>query len=45
MFNGKIKKYFYIKYYSFHDVIAVVKFTIFRLKTININIFFKKIIF
>jgi hypothetical protein len=30
-------------YYSFHDVITVVKSTIFELKTININIFFKKI--
>jgi hypothetical protein len=28
----------YIKYYLFHDIIAIVKSTIFKLKTININI-------
>jgi hypothetical protein len=32
-------KIFYIKYYLFHDIIAVVKPTIFKLKTININIY------
>jgi hypothetical protein len=31
-------------YYSFHDVIAVVKSAIFKLKTININIFFKNVV-
>jgi len=29
-------KIFYIKYYLFHDVITIVKSTIFKLKTINI---------
>jgi len=33
-----IKK-FDIKYYLFNDVIMVVKSTIFKLKTININIY------
>jgi hypothetical protein len=33
-------KIFYIKYYLFHDVITIVKSTIFKLKTININIYF-----
>jgi hypothetical protein len=32
-------KMFYIKYYLFYDVIAIVKSTIFKLKTIN-NIYF-----
>jgi hypothetical protein len=32
-------KIFYIKFYLFHDVIAVVKSIIFKLKTININIY------
>jgi hypothetical protein len=32
-------KNFYIKYYLFHDVITVVKSIIFKLKTININIY------
>jgi len=32
-------KIFYKKYYLFHDVITVVKSTIFKLKTININIY------
>jgi hypothetical protein len=32
-------KIFYIKYYLFHDVITIVKSTIFKLKTININIY------
>jgi len=27
-------KIFYIKYYLFHDVIAIIKYTIFKLKTI-----------
>jgi radical SAM superfamily enzyme YgiQ (UPF0313 family) len=34
-----IKK-IYIKYYLFQDVILIVKSTIFKLKTININIDF-----
>jgi hypothetical protein len=41
-FNGTI---FYIKYYLFHDVIIKVKFTIFKLKTININIYFLKLFY
>jgi hypothetical protein len=32
-------KIFYIKYYLFYDVIAIVKSTIFKLKTINIYIY------
>jgi len=32
-------KIFDIKYYLFKDVIVIVKFTIFKLKTININIY------
>jgi hypothetical protein len=32
-------KIFDIKYYLFNDVIVVVKFTIFKLKIININIY------
>ena len=32
-------KIFYIKYYLFHDVITIVKFIIFKLKTINIYIY------
>ena len=32
-------KIFDIKYYLFNDVIVVVKSTIFKLKTININIY------
>jgi hypothetical protein len=35
----KQQKIFYIKYYLFHDVITLVKFTIFKLKIININIY------
>jgi hypothetical protein len=35
-------KIFYIKYYLFHDVIAIIKYTIFKLKTIiyiyNLNL-------
>jgi len=38
-------KIFYIKYYLFHDVIAIVKFIIFKLKTININIYFLKLFY
>ena len=38
-------KIFYITYYSFHDVIEVVKFTIFKLKIININIYFLKLFY
>jgi len=33
-------KIFDIKYYLFNNVIVVVKSTIFKLKTININIYF-----
>jgi len=36
----KQQKILYIKYCLFHDVITVVKSTIFQLKTININICF-----
>ena len=32
-------KLFYIKYYLFHDVIAIVNSTIFKLKIINIYIY------
>jgi hypothetical protein len=32
-------KIFDIKYYLFNDVIVVIKSTIFKLKTININIY------
>jgi len=38
-------KIFYIKYYSFHDVIEIVKSTIFKLKIININIYFLKLFY
>ena len=38
-------KIFYIKYYSFHDIIEVVKCTIFKLKIININIYFLKLFY
>ena len=38
-------KIFYIKYYSFHDVIKIVKSTIFKLKIININIYFLKLFY
>jgi len=34
-----------MKYYLFHDVIAIVKSTIFKLKTININIYFLKLFY
>jgi len=34
------QNFFYIKYDLFHNVIAIVKSTIFKLKTININIYF-----
>jgi len=33
-------KVFYIKYYLFHDIITIVKYGIFKLKPININIYF-----
>jgi hypothetical protein len=39
------KNIFYIKYYLFHDVITIVKSTIFQLKTININIYFLKLFY
>jgi hypothetical protein len=39
------QKIFYIKYYLFHDVIAIVKSTIFKLKTININKYFLKLFY
>jgi len=39
------QKIFYIKYYSFHDVIKIVKSTIFKLKIININIYFLKLFY
>jgi hypothetical protein len=39
------KKIFYIKYYLFHDVIAIVKSTIFKLKTININKYIFKLFY
>jgi hypothetical protein len=38
-------KIFYIKYYSFHDIIEIVKCTIFKLKIININIYFLKLFY
>jgi hypothetical protein len=38
-------KIYYIKYFLFYNVIAVVKFTIFKLKTININIYFLKLFY
>ena len=38
-------KILYIKYYLFHDVIAIVKSTIIKLKTININIYFLKLFY
>jgi hypothetical protein len=37
--------YIYIKYDLFHDVIAIVKSTIFKFKTININIYFFKLFY
>jgi hypothetical protein len=39
------KKIFYIKYYLFHDIIVIVKSIIFKLKTININIYFLKLFY
>jgi hypothetical protein len=39
------QKIFYMKYYLFHDVIAIVKSTIFKLKTININKYFLKLFY
>jgi hypothetical protein len=38
-------KIFYIKYYLFHDAITIVKSTIFKLKSININIYFLKLFY
>ena len=38
-------KIFYIKYYFFYHVITIVKYTIFKLKTININIYFLKLFY
>jgi hypothetical protein len=38
-------KIFYIKYYVFYDIITIVKSTIFKLKTININIYFLKLFY
>ena len=35
------KNYIYIKYDVFHDIIAIVKSTIFKLKIISTNIYFK----
>ena len=45
--NSSMEQYkiFYIKYYLFHDVVAVVKSTIFKLKIININIYFLKLFY
>jgi hypothetical protein len=37
--------FFYIKYDLFHDVITIVKSTIFKLKTIYINIYFFKLFY
>jgi hypothetical protein len=37
--------YIYIKYDLFHDVIATVKSTIFKFKTININIYILKLFY
>jgi hypothetical protein len=37
--------FFYRKYDLFHDVIVIVKSTIFKLKTININIYFLKLFY
>jgi len=34
-----------IKYYLFHDLITIIKFIIFKLKTININIYFLKLFY
>jgi hypothetical protein len=41
MVSWNNKKIFYIKYDLFHDIIAIVKSIIFKLKIISINIFFK----
>ena len=37
--------FLYIKYDLFHDIIAIVKFTIFKLKNNNINIYFLKLFY
>jgi hypothetical protein len=34
-----------IKYYLFHDLITIIKFIIFKLKIININIYFLKLFY
>jgi hypothetical protein len=34
-----------MNYYLFHVAITIVKFTIFKLKTININIYFLKLFY
>jgi hypothetical protein len=34
-----------IKYYLFYDLITIIKFIIFKLKTININIYFLKLFY
>jgi hypothetical protein len=39
------KNIFYIKYYLFHDIIVIVKSIIFKLKIININIYFLKLFY
>jgi hypothetical protein len=39
------QNFLYIKYDLFHDVIAIVKSTIFKLKIININIYFLKLFY
>ena len=45
MVSWNNKKIFYIKYDLFHDIIAIVKSTIFKLKTININIYIFKLFY
>jgi hypothetical protein len=40
-----LKLFFYIKCGLFHDVIVIVKSIIFKLKTININIYFLKLFY
>jgi len=40
-----LKLFFYIKCDLLHDVIAIVKSIIFKLKTININIYFLKLFY
>jgi hypothetical protein len=46
--DSLMEQYFffiYIKYDLFHDVIVIVKSTIFKLKTININIYIFKLFY